>query len=245
MSKADQVVVSYLDPGTVEGEFCQALVQMSIYDIMTSRRLAGVFRTRSGALIASARNGVVEQFLAADVADWLLFIDSDMVFEKESLERLFKSAHPESCPVIGGLCYGLDPDNGPFPVVYKLVNAPEGPMTWRPTALVDDQEPNSWPGQDTGLLEVDGTGAAFLMIHRSVLEAIRDRSGSKGWSQAYPWFQETELGRHPVGEDITFCLRARALGFPIFVDLDLRIGHKKDRIIAGAPPALETTEATA
>lgn len=221
----DRVMVYYLSPGQVEHEFCQSLLEMSIYDLMSSRHLAGVFGVRSGALLASARNGVVEQFLEAEAADWLLFIDSDMVFERDSLEHLFQHADAEKCPIIGGLCYGLDLIDGPFPVVYKLVDTPDGPMTHRPSAL----------DQETGLMAVDGTGAAFLMIHKSVLTAMKDR----GFSAAYPWFQETELGGgHPVGEDITFCLRARTLGFPIVVNLDLRIGHKKDQIIARAAPAM-------
>ncbi|MDQ6524325.1 hypothetical protein RB608_11970 [Nocardioides sp. LHD-245] len=223
---ARRALAYYLSPGQVEHEFCQSLLEMSIYDLMTSRHLAGVFGVRSGALLAAARNSVAEQFLAAadeGTADWLLFIDSDMTFERDALEQLFEHANPETCPIIGGLCYGLDFQTGPFPVVYKLVETPDGPMTHRPSRL----------DRDTGLLQVDGTGAAFLMIHKSVLIAMRER----GYSKAYPWFQETELGGgHPVGEDITFCLRARSLGFPIAVDLDLRIGHKKDQIVIGSPP---------
>lgn len=224
-STADRVLVYYLSPGQVEHEFCQSLLELSIYDLMTSRHLAGVFGVRSGALLAAGRNQVCAQFLEADVADWLLFIDSDMTFERDALEALFAHADPETCPIIGGLCYGLDYDTGPFPVVYRLVQTPDGPMTHRPNML----------DQTTGLMQVDGTGAAFLMIHKSVLVAMRDREFSK----VYPWFQETELSGHPVGEDITFCLRARTLGYPIAVNLDLRIGHKKDQIIAGAPPAAE------
>lgn len=227
----DRVMVYYLSPGQVAHEFCQSLLEMSIYDLMTSRHLAGVFGVRSGALLAAARNSVVDQFLAEDAADWLLFIDSDMVFERESLEQLFEHADPETCPIIGGLCFGLDFVDGPFPVVYKLVDTPDGPMTHRPSVL----------DQDTGLLPVDATGAAFLMIHKRVLLAMRER----GFSKAYPYFQETELGGgHPVGEDIAFCLRARTLGFPIVVNLDLRVGHKKDQIVVGAAPKTAVPEAT-
>jgi hypothetical protein len=229
MSRDQQVMVYYLSPGQVEHEFCQSLLEMSIYDLMTSRHLAGVFGVRSGALLAAARNSVAAQFLEADAADWLLFIDSDMVFERDSLEHLFKHADPKHCPIISGLCFGLDFVEGPFPVVYTLVDTPDGPMTHRPSKL----------DRDTGLMKVDGTGTAFLMIHKSVLEAMRDR----GFSKAYPWFQETELGGgHPVGEDITFCLRARTLGYPIVVNLDLRIGHKKDQVVIGKPPAEAAAE---
>lgn len=229
MSAADRALVYYLSPGQVEHEFCQSLLEMSIYDLMTSRHLAGVFGVRSGALLAAARNSVAAQFLDNDVADWLLFIDSDMTFERDALEQLFKHADPVTRPILGGLCFGLDFETGPFPVVYHLVDTPDGPMTHRPSQLE----------RDTGLMQVDATGTAFLMIHRSVLVAMKER----GFSQAYPWFQETELGgSNPVGEDITFCLRARILGFPVTVDLDLHIGHKKDQIVMAAPRRPEIIE---
>lgn len=227
MSNNERVMVYYLSPGQVEHEFCQSLLEMSIYDLMTSRHLAGVFGIRSGALLATSRNQVCAQFLEADVADWMLFIDSDMIFDRDALEQLFKHADAETHPIIGGLCFGLDIEaDEPFPTVFYLKDSPEGPVTVRPNALV----------QDHGLLPVDATGTGFLMIHKSVLIAVRDQGFSKG----YPWFQETELKSGlPVGEDVTFCLRANTLGFPIVVDLDLRIGHKKDQIVIGAqvPPS--------
>lgn len=241
MSRDQQVIVSWLYPGTVEGEFCDSLFDMLAHDLLGRQRIAARLSMRSGALLAAARNEVVKQFLDLDVCDWLLFIDSDMVFARDSLERLFASADPIEHPILGGLCYGLDPLTGPFPTLYKFMKTDGGVMTWRPNGLVDDEDPNHWPNRDTGLLQVDGTGAAFLMIHRSVLLAMRER----GYSKAYPWFMESELpGGHPAGEDITFCVRARQLGFPITVDLDLRIGHKKHQIIAAAP-VREPARATA
>lgn len=215
------VCIYYLHPDMVSGHFCQSLLEMSIYDLMTSRRLAGVFGVKSGALLAQARNASVEQFLDTP-GEWMMFIDSDMVFERDALDRLFKTASADKYPILGGLCYGLDAVDGPFPVVYKLTETPDGPMTYRPTTLP----------RETGLMQVDATGTAFLLMHRSVLEKMRER----GFSKAYPWFQETELSGHPVGEDIAFCLRARTLGYPIFVDLDTRIGHHKSTIVAGAKP---------
>ena len=71
------------------------------------------------------------------------------------------------------------------------------------------------------------TGAAFLLIHRSVLVAMRDRK----FNAAFPWFQETELAGHPAGEDLTFCIRAGILGLPVFVDTRVRIGHHKSIVL--------------
>lgn len=170
-----------------------------------------MIRVRSGATVAESRNGCVKMFLEHGEADWLLFVDSDMEFDPDALQRLFQHADAERHPVIGGLCCGLDDRSGWFPVLYRLIETDAGPMT----ALVRPNRPE--------LVPVDATGAAFLLIHRSVLEAIRDRA----FDAVYPWFQETSLSGYPVGEDITFCLRARTCGYPIYVDASTEIGHAK------------------
>jgi hypothetical protein len=84
------------------------------------------------------------------------------------------------------------------------------------------------------MYQVAGTGAACLLIHKSVLEQMRDFEhprGKRGFNDAYPWFQETEHNGEPVGEDITFCWRAIQLGFPVYVNTAVQLGHVKDRVL--------------
>ncbi len=57
-----------------------------------------------------------------------------------------------------------------------------------------------------------------------MLEKFRD---SGKFPAAYPWFQETHVKHLPVGEDITFCIRAGALGIPVHVDTSIKVGHEK------------------
>jgi hypothetical protein len=71
------------------------------------------------------------------------------------------------------------------------------------------------------------TGAAFLLVHRSVIQGIADRK----YNEAFPWFQETEMSGNPAGEDITFCLRAELLGFPVHVDTSVKVGHHKSQLL--------------
>jgi hypothetical protein len=68
--------------------------------------------------------------------------------------------------------------------------------------------------------------AACMLIHRTVLAKIREQSGSE-FSVAFPWYQEREHGPMPVGEDVTFCLRAGLCGFPVHVNTTVTIGHVK------------------
>jgi hypothetical protein len=153
-------------------------------------------------------------------------VDSDMTFDPDVVERLLDYADPVKAPIVGGLCFGFDEQGDVQPTLYGLIGEAEDPENlqviryheWTPDAMY----------------QVAGTGAACLLIHKSVLEAMRDFEhprGKQGFNDAYPWFQETEHNGKPVGEDITFCWRAIQLGFPVYVNTAVQLGHVKDRIL--------------
>lgn len=62
-----------------------------------------------------------------------------------------------------------------------------------------------------GLQEVGAVGFHCVLLRRTVLERMPS-----------PWFEDTAVG---VGEDYHFCDKARALGFRVFMDSDLEVGH--------------------
>ena len=73
----------------------------------------------------------------------------------------------------------------------------------------DGSAPVNVPNQQAlqGLQEVEWTGIPCMLIHREVLEAIGD-----------PWFPN---GREFGGwQDKIICKRAKAAGFPVYVDTD-------------------------
>lgn len=61
-----------------------------------------------------------------------------------------------------------------------------------------------------GLQEVDALGFGFMLVKREVFERM-DR----------PWFEFSDR----MGEDMYFCQQAKALGYPILVDADLKCRH--------------------
>jgi len=68
------------------------------------------------------------------------------------------------------------------------------------------------------------TGMAFMLIQKGVIERF-----------AFPWITQhfETLGDiiYPLGEDVSFCERAQKLGFDIWVDPMVRIGHEKLKVI--------------
>ena len=212
-----KVIIGNVHGGTYSAAFANSLVRLLMYDVATSRSLAGFLNVWSSANISTARNNVVGQFLDHDSqAEWLLFIDSDMQFEHTAVEQLLAVADPETVPIVGGLCFGALHDEL-FPTIYHLTELESGGFS---TIRVLDYPKDA-------LIRCTATGAAFLLIHRSALEAIRGH----GFNRTFPWFQETENAGQPVGEDITFCLRAGLLGIPVHVNAAVKVGHHKSTLL--------------
>lgn len=207
------VCLAWLDPGEVASDFA-----ISISDLSRARGdiLTGRINVRSGGGITRGRNRAVAQFLDGCTDDWLLFVDADMSFTVDDFNLVAHHAHERKAPIVGGLCFGQDGYYaGSFPTLVPtlFVGKPDGGY-----AAMHD-----YP--DSAMVEVDATGCAFLLIHRSVLEKIRKDVGLGKWS----WF-----GEYPhtgidswVSEDVVFCELAKASGFPIFVHTGAKIGHVK------------------
>jgi hypothetical protein len=78
------------------------------------------------------------------------------------------------------------------------------------------------------MCEVHATGAAFLLIHRSVLTKM----GEIYRESPYPWFLEGSVYKGTkFGEDWAFCMRAIEAGFKIHVHTGVKIGHVKPQVL--------------
>ena len=212
----DRVVVAYIHPGETSAYFTQGLVNTLMYDQATARRVVGCLNEWSSANVSASRNSLVAQFLDDYDAEWLLWVDADMAFDHEALPALMASADAETRPIMGALCFGMSMDRL-FPTIYQYVETDEGNLT---TVRVGEYPPDE-------VVQCAATGSAFVLVHRRVLEAVR----AHGFNQAFPWYQETELNGLPVGEDLTFCIRAGILGFPTHVDTAVKIGHHKSTVL--------------
>lgn len=217
---AEKVIIAYPYGSEVSARFHHSLMATLVYDAQTKQRILGCegfIAVSSGANITNARNEAVVAFLdKTSLADWLLFIDTDMVFAADLVERMVQSADPTDRPILGALAFSLNHDG-------QMLNA-------RPTiyGFTDDNKVIRWAEYPLDqLIPVGATGTGCLLIHRKVLEKVR----ADGYNPAYPWFQEMSFGNIPAGEDIAFCVRAGASGFPIHVDTRIKVGHEKTWVI--------------
>lgn len=213
--RTDKVVVAYLHPGQVSAFFCNSLLSSVLFDETHGNLIAGIVQEWSSANVSEPRNKLTGKFLDEYTADWLMWIDSDMGWEPDAIHRLVDAADPAERPIVGGLCFGGTED-ALWPTMYNL-----GEVDGRPVSVRAGDYP------DDSMVQVTATGAAFLLVHRTALEAIRDRA----FNATFPWFQETELAGMPAGEDLTFCFRAGLVGLPVFVHTGIHVGHHKSRLL--------------
>lgn len=227
---SEKVVIGWLYPGPVEGDFMRSVVDLMLYDTALHGRITdggGYMANKAGANLSGPRNDMVRKFLEYGKADWLFLVDTDMVFLPDIVERLLEHADPVTAPIVGGLCFGFDGQGEVQPTLFGLTeDGEDGPLQviryhqWEPDAM----------------MQVAATGAAALMIHKTALERIRDfeppaRPGQVGFNPAFPWFQEVEHDGRPVSEDITFCWRAGTCDIPVFVNTAVHLGHIKQRTL--------------
>lgn len=214
----NDVVIGWVHPGTVTAAFMDSVLRTIAFDRGNGNRLLGWNGVQCSANISSGRNELVKWFLASP-AQWLMCIDTDMIWSPDAVHALLAVAS-EDRPIVGGLCFGMEPDTGQiFPTLYDITGE---------AGSVEFIRYEEYP--ENTLMPVMGTGAAFLLLHRKALERVRDEK----FSDAYPWFQERELDGKRIGEDLAFCMRAGSLGIPVHVHTGVQIGHLKTHPI-GAP----------
>lgn len=161
--------------------------------------------------------------------DYLMWIDSDMVFTWRHFLRL--------------LCHEVDIVSGVYLMAdgrrlatvaqwdedyfrqrghFRFMNLRELGEVRSTTSKGGGKEKDNQGGSQ--LIEVAYTGMGFMLIRKGVFERL-----------GYPWFPPL---RKRIGtavsftmEDVGFCLRAREAGYQVLIDPDVVLGHEKSVVI--------------
>lgn len=168
---------------------------------------------QSSPRIASARNEIVAKFLSLNV-DWLFMVDADMVFAPDVVDRLVESATENDLTILGGLAFVYHKASGKVEPTLKIL-----------TGTDPIQFETAWNFPPDSVVKVDATGAACVLIHKTVFEDVERKHGES----QYPWFAESEKDGQEFGEDITFFLRAKQCGHDVYVNTGIEFGHMKSR----------------
>jgi hypothetical protein len=231
------VVPGFLDDGHWSACFGLSWSELLLFDLRENRRVmndrATFFRKVTGTGgIPDSRNAVCKSFLDQSEAEWLWFIDTDMGFAPDTIDRLVDSADEHKRPVMGGLAFAqrrVEP--GPFHadrfgIIATIYDYTEIANEDGPPEV--GFMPRQHYARDT-VTQASATGAACMLIHRRALNLVRRQYGDE-------WFS---IATHPTGlkgkprhfsEDLSFCVRLQAVGVPVHVDTSVKTVHEKGGI---------------
>lgn len=191
------VAIPSLD--TVPALFCQSLA-------LLQRAGDTIVGFQVGSLVYNARNELARQAIKSE-ADWVLWLDSDMVFEPDLLKKMLKVCEENDIDFLTGLCFRRKP---PYtPTLFDRLDKMEHGASY--TTIMSVPE---------GRFKVGGCGFAGVLMSTDVLLSVAARFGGR-------MFDPLE----GFGEDVSFCWRARQCGYEIWCDSDIELGHIGSMIV--------------
>lgn len=156
----------------------------------------------AGSLVYVARN-TLSDLAQVRGYDYVLWIDSDQTFPPDLLPRLYR----HNKDFVTGVCYFRKP---PYtPVIYETMeceDTEEGPKT--KIQMYTDR-----PLQ-TDIFQVAGCGFGVCLTSVKMLTDVKSQ---------FPEAPFTPIKN--FGEDLSFCWKARQLGYEIWCDPTIDIGH--------------------
>jgi len=157
-----------------------------------------------------ARNKLVWEAVEAR-ATHLMFIDSDMSFPVDGVDKLIE----RGLDIVGGLYFKRVVPIHPIAKLIKNKAVVDMKFEEIPTL----KEP----------FKVDAVGTGFMLINVDVFKKMDPPFFFHTTPKEFG-LTEIPFPDNEVGEDVAFCLKAKKLGFDIWVDPTIKLGHIGERI---------------
>lgn len=199
----------------VDHRTLQSMMGLVNYSAMSGIKIVDIGVTHRQ-MVDDARNGLAESFLISPT-EWIFWMDSDMVFPKETLVELFRVAEEKDAKMVSGVYYQRKGAN--FPVLWSRDTELEsGNLSGHGSKR---SEYNKYVGsflfphpdkKEPSTAHAAGFGC--VLIHRSVFEVL-DR----------PWFKFIP---GTCSEDFYFFVNAKEAGFTLWYTPRIDLGHIGD-----------------
>ena len=194
------IYLAVLNQGWIRTELVQRILQWSE---QAKYRVSITFPAHKP--ISNNRNIIVQEFLERPEFDYLMMIDSDIVPPQNVMNLADFLASPD-IDIIGGLCFAWQQHTIiPLVLEYDPKRNPEKPYH---VMEFDGSE---------GLIECDAIGTGCILIKRKVLEHPKMKAPFTNFYD--------ENGIKKEGLDLSFCRRAKELGFRVYCHLDYPCSH--------------------
>lgn len=188
-----KVFIAVPSMDTVPALFCQSLA-------LLQRAGDTMIGFEVGSLVYNARNNLARQAIKAE-ADWVLWLDSDMVFSPDFLQRMLAVCQENNIDFLTALCFRRKP---PYtPTLFDRLEKIEKGASYTALLSVPD-----------GRFQVGGCGFAGVLMSTDVLLSVASKFDGRMFDPI-----------NGFGEDVAFCWRARQCGYEIWCDSKIEMGH--------------------
>lgn len=194
-----RVFIAVPSMDTLPALFCQSLALL--------QRAGGTrIGFEVGSLVYNARNNLARQAVKED-ADWVLWLDSDMVFAPDFLQRMMKTCLDNEIDFLTALAFRRKP---PYtPTLFDRLEKTDKGASYTALMSVPD-----------GLFKVGGCGFAGVLMKTEVLMSVMAQFDGRMFDPLKGF-----------GEDVSFCWRARQCGYDIWCDSSIEMGHVGNCIV--------------
>jgi hypothetical protein len=187
--------------------------------------------------ITHVRNSMCAQVMAAEHFTHLLWIDADVGFTPEAIQRLVSSGYDVACglyPLKDYVVPASIPAMNGVDFRHRFLDFPFNPAHRESDIPAD------------GFVEVTDAPCGFMLIKREVLTAMREfypelhyiADGTK--QSCYRFFDTLfDDGRY-LSEDYAFCRRWQHAGGKIMADLNSNLTHRGTHTFGGHGTVLES-----
>lgn len=162
---------------------------------------------------STARNQVAQVAVENEHLDGIVWVDSDILLRPESITRLLLTARHNNLEFLSGVYHQRQPPY--LPVIYKKNELPDAGNTF---VHCLDYPKNV-------IVNIEGCGFGFVYTSRKTIVSIANHPS---FDIQLGWFPDTRDQRDGLGEDLAFCLKARAAGITLFIDTGIQVGHCTD-----------------
>jgi len=209
--KQDTVSIAWCDNGMVDGKFMQGVTDVIL---KSGLKFESTLRSQ-GNQIARQRETIIHHWYEKNKADWLLWVDSDVVISPEGVLKLWEQKDKDERPIMTSVYFTTDnpeePLMVPMPTIFKFIDDKDGGFGLaRVHPLPKDQ-----------LIQVGAAGMGYVLMHRSVVDRIRKEMPDT------QMFMEMGRGTKFIGEDIYFFALCEKAGVPLWCDTSVTAPHMK------------------
>lgn len=186
-----KILIAIPSGDDVAAEFVQSLLALHPVDHVE-------VKIHTGSLVYLARE-ILAAYAINNEFDYVLWLDSDMVFQPDMLERMIE----DDVDMVAGLFFQR--------------RIPCDPAIWSKIVCGESGEKHDeryYEYPENSLFEIDACGMAAVLVKGEVIRKV------------YDTYQRTFEPISGYGEDISFCIRAKNCGYQLWCDSRIKVGHR-------------------